>query len=721
MTTFLVASGTTQTTPINMGGADDLTVEATGTLAVVDELAAVAFSALTDGALITNSGTISGSGLSTSAIGFLDGVGATLNATINNTGDITAEFDAILMSAGTVTDGEVSITNSGSIVGSNGTVGTGNAIDFAAASGSFLTTIVNGGDIFGINAAAIVIGATGNITNNSQIAGGFSGDYFEDGDAIFYAAGATGTVTNNDVGVLQGDRHGINAGANSAITVVNNGQINGFNGAGIRSLGSVNLLNFDVVSGLSNAAATDLFGPAGVPDGVADGDTAGIQVDGQISVDNFGGINGFAASGHGADKLLNTAEGIHAGGGDIINRVDATIFGQDIGILIANGRSGDSLFLTTINNSGTISSNISFGIQIVGNFADTITNSGTINGGGGTAILFGAGNNTLFVGDGSVINGLTDGGNGSDLLDYSGFTAGGVAVDLTAGTATATGVVVNFDNVVGSANADVLQGNSDANSLTGGLGIDKMEGRDGDDIFFVSAADFASGETYDGGTGNDNFTIVASGNYDLDFGTVDFLGIETLTGVDPGENGGATLRFRSSQIGPGLASNATVIGTTFDDVADRFIVTMDGASVDLSGIDFSNFSGSKDDVIVNGTGADESIIGSFLRDIIIGGNGADTIEGGAGGDVLSGGLGTDRASYANAAAGLTANLSDATKNTGEAGGDTYNSIENLTGSAFKDNLTGTNGGNSIIAGTGDDTVFGLNGDDSIFGQDGMTC
>ena len=57
-----------------------------------------------------------------------------------------------------------------------------------------------------------------------------------------------------------------------------------------------------------------------------------------------------------------------------------------------------------------------------------------------------------------------------------------------------------------------------------------------------------------------------------------------------------------------------------------------------------------------------------------------------GADYLSGGAGTDRASYAGAAAGVTASLTDPSINTGEAKGDTYNSIENLNGSAFNDTL-----------------------------------
>ena len=58
MTSFVVAAGTTQTARISMGGADDLTVEATGTLSVAGNAQSVRFNAPTNGALITNDGTI---------------------------------------------------------------------------------------------------------------------------------------------------------------------------------------------------------------------------------------------------------------------------------------------------------------------------------------------------------------------------------------------------------------------------------------------------------------------------------------------------------------------------------------------------------------------------------------------------------------------------------------------------------------------------------------
>lgn len=66
---------------------------------------------------------------------------------------------------------------------------------------------------------------------------------------------------------------------------------------------------------------------------------------------------------------------------------------------------------------------------------------------------------------------------------------------------------------------------------------------------------------------------------------------------------------------------------------------------------------------------------------------------------------------------MTANLSSSGGNTGEAAGDTYNSVENIIGSSQGDTLTGDGSANVLTGGLGDDTLTGGGGADNLFGGD----
>ena len=57
-------------------------------------------------------------------------------------------------------------------------------------------------------------------------------------------------------------------------------------------------------------------------------------------------------------------------------------------------------------------------------------------------------------------------------------------------------------------------------------------------------------------------------------------------------------------------------------------------------------------------------------------------------------------------AALTVNLGNPVSNTGEAAGDTYNSIENLRGSGFNDTLIGDSSGNFLRGNVGANILNG---------------
>jgi Ca2+-binding RTX toxin-like protein len=121
---------------------------------------------------------------------------------------------------------------------------------------------------------------------------------------------------------------------------------------------------------------------------------------------------------------------------------------------------------------------------------------------------------------------------------------------------------------------------------------------------------------------------------------------------------------------------------------------------------------------VLGRGGIDRLYAGTGNNRLFGGDGNDTLMGGAGADYLSGGTGSDRAAYTTAKAGLTVSLANASLNTGDAKGDTFNSIENLTGSDFSDYLFGTNTRNVISGGAGNDTIKGYRGNDTLAGGTG---
>ncbi len=111
-----------------------------------------------------------------------------------------------------------------------------------------------------------------------------------------------------------------------------------------------------------------------------------------------------------------------------------------------------------------------------------------------------------------------------------------------------------------------------------------------------------------------------------------------------------------------------------------------------------------DDALYGGTGND-TLTGEAGNDMLSGSAGNDTLTGGAGADYLIGDGGIDTASYATSTGGgHRPPRSRRALNSGDAAGDVFVDIENLTGGSGNDLLVGDFNNNTLDGGAGNDTL-----------------
>jgi len=138
----------------------------------------------------------------------------------------------------------------------------------------------------------------------------------------------------------------------------------------------------------------------------------------------------------------------------------------------------------------------------------------------------------------------------------------------------------------------------------------------------------------------------------------------------------------------------------------QYLITGDSGSNTIWG---DPYGASKD--IIKGLAGNDTLHGGALN---------DSLEGGSGADVLDGGSGSDYTSYASSPAAVEIHLNpgEAAPHGGDANGDTFTSIENLSGSKFDDNLFGSTGANSLYGNDGNDGLTGGAGTDWLDGGSG---
>ncbi len=372
-----------------------------------------------------------------------------------------------------------------------------------------------------------------------------------------------------------------------------------------------------------------------------------------------------------------------------------------------------------------------------GNGNNTITtgngNDTIVSGTGLSNITAGNGTNSITIGN---ANSTVVGGTGSDTVTYNLSTNVYANIDTGfAGTSLGTAQanrLVDIDHLTGGSGNDTLIGNNGDNILRGGAGNDSIYGGGGNDTIYGGDGD----DIIDGGTGNN---IIYGGN------GADIINGGSTTGNNTAVYTSSVLvsltadLARTTKLANANDTNGDVLGSgtiVNGGIAGRYTGGNENSSTEAYGDKLTNIQ----NLTVEGSGA-SYLIGNNQANILTGGSGNDTLEGignaiGLGGDTLNGGSGTDTVTYIHATAGVKASLGatgltgDAltasnaagiTANRGTITGfetDTFNSIENLTGTQFADVLVANNSGSTLRGGAGNDTLIGGAGNDVLDGGDG---
>lgn len=604
-----------------------------------------------------------------------------------------------------------------------------------------------------------LLGVTASLTNTSANVGHAQGDVYVDIQHL------EGSLYND---VLQGD-----AGSNTLSGLQGDDTLEGLSGADTLMGGAGNNTASYANAGTGGVTAS-LHNPAN--------NTGHALGDSYVDIQNLLGSTGDDSLEGSTDNTVNRLEGgagndvlIGRGGGDLL--IGGTDQQTGAGLTLTGGDTASYAGVAT-GVTASLTVFFSHGNPVLtsgdagGDSYDGIEN---LTGSSYDDSLIGnAGNNWLRGDSGDdTLEGMEgadrlDGGSGNNTASYAhaapvnNTTLEGITALLTNLAAPAFGVALtasghafgdsyeNIANLRGSEHHDTLVGNTSVNTLTGGSGDDTLEGLAGADVL-------------DGGLGNDTASyehaaagvtasltasfsrgpaVTFAGDAAGLAGATDvFVNVENLLGsmlndTLIGSSGINTLRGGDGDdvlegMGDGdvLDGGAGVDIATYVHATSLVAVSLTSEAALLSrGFTFVSQGMASGDVFLN----IENLSGSDFSDTLVGDAGANTLWGGVGDDILQGMEGADRldggagnntASYEfseslGGGLGVVASLTNSASNTGDAQGDVYVSIQNLTGSMFDDSLTGDTGNNTLTGLAGNDVLSGLAGTDTLIGGDG---
>lgn len=301
----------------------------------------------------------------------------------------------------------------------------------------------------------------------------------------------------------------------------------------------------------------------------------------------------------------------------------------------------------------------------------------TLNGGAGADRMKGGSGNDVYYVDNAGDKVIEHARSGTDLV-YSSISFDlGETIHIENATLTGTANIKLHGNKLGN----TLTGNSGNNHIDGRLGHDDLRGGAGNDTLVGGDS---GNDMLNGGAGSDR--MVGGVGDDIYF--IDNGGDVVVEGA----NGGAD-RINSS-----IGIDLNRAGGVYANVENVFLT---GTALNVFGSSIGNF-----------------LVGNTENNRLDGREGNDTLYGGAGADSLNGGTGTDTATYSSTASRVVVDLANVSANVGDAKGDTYTGIENVTGSRFHDTINGDTGANTLHGSDGNDSLNGRAGADIMTGGAG---
>lgn len=442
--------------------------------------------------------------------------------------------------------------------------------------------------------------------------------------------------------------------------------------------------------------------------------------EGTDTISGFENVNGSPQEDHiTGDSGENVLSG--NGGPDVLNGGgDDDVLRPGTGFNVLDGQAGDDF--VSYGDAAGVEVDLTAGTAVVGSEQDSLTSTEGVFGSPNDDVLQGSpGNDTL---DGNGGDDALEGRGGNDLLKGSAGTDTITYAGAPAGASVNVGNLGALDGYGGldsfNSTSEIFEGSDFADTLVGGSGADDLRGGEGADTFEGKAG----ADSFDGGPGADTATYVNAA-----------AGVTVSTGADGAtdDGDGSADTFDSVQniVGSGFADDISgtslpnnfnggggddvLMGQDGDDTLTGgggtdtvlFIPGLDSVNANLStgtstGEGTDSLTGIEN---LTGTNGADTLVGDGADNVLEGSMGTDLLQGGGGDDELAGGDGTDTASYATAAAGVTANLDESqAANDGDGGADTFGSIEKLVGSPGADTLTGRSLADDISALGGGDLV-----------------